>query len=257
MGAADGGRGGGLRRHHAPAGHALHGARAERRRASIARSRRASPRSRSSPRRPRRSAARTSIRASTSRSSRTSRSAIARSRPACASARYLSTAFGCPYEGDVAPEMRRRHSPRGSSSSASFEVAVSDTIGIAHPGQVPRVLDAVLGARAASTRSRCTFTTRAARRSPTCSRRCRSASRRSTRPPADSAAARSRPARRATSRPTISSTCWMDWESKRACRWRRCRTRRRSSARGSIIRCRRATRRRAATTGVGAEFTPP
>jgi hydroxymethylglutaryl-CoA lyase len=27
----------------------------------------------------------------------------------------------------------------------AFEIAVSDTIGIAHPGQVPRVLDAVLG----------------------------------------------------------------------------------------------------------------
>lgn len=56
---------------------------------------------------------------------------------------YLSTAFGCPYEGDVSPsqvaEMAARLSELG-----VFEVAVSDTIGIAHPGQVPRVLDAVL-----------------------------------------------------------------------------------------------------------------
>jgi hydroxymethylglutaryl-CoA lyase len=56
---------------------------------------------------------------------------------------YLSTAFGCPFEGDVPP-------PRVADVAARlvdlgvFEVAISDTIGIAHPGQVPRVLDAVL-----------------------------------------------------------------------------------------------------------------
>ena len=56
---------------------------------------------------------------------------------------YLSTAFGCPYEGNVAPE-------RVAALAAQlvelgvFEVAISDTIGIAHPGQVPQVLDAVL-----------------------------------------------------------------------------------------------------------------
>jgi hydroxymethylglutaryl-CoA lyase len=56
---------------------------------------------------------------------------------------YLSTAFGCPYEGDVAParvaDVAQRIADLG-----VFEVAVSDTIGIAHPGQVPRVLEAVL-----------------------------------------------------------------------------------------------------------------
>ena len=56
---------------------------------------------------------------------------------------YLSTAFGCPFEGRVAPEqvasVTRRLLDLG-----VFEVAVSDTIGIAHPGDVPRVLDAVL-----------------------------------------------------------------------------------------------------------------
>jgi hydroxymethylglutaryl-CoA lyase len=55
---------------------------------------------------------------------------------------YLSTAFGCPYEGDVPPrkvaELAHRLIELG-----VFEVAVSDTIGIAHPGQVPRVLEAV------------------------------------------------------------------------------------------------------------------
>ena len=55
---------------------------------------------------------------------------------------YLSTAFGCPFEGAVDPA-------RVASLSASliemgaFEIAVSDTIGIAHPGQVPVVLGAV------------------------------------------------------------------------------------------------------------------
>jgi hydroxymethylglutaryl-CoA lyase len=56
---------------------------------------------------------------------------------------YLSTAFGCPFEGAVDParvaDVAKRIIDLG-----VFEVAVSDTIGIAHPGQVPRVLDAVL-----------------------------------------------------------------------------------------------------------------
>jgi hydroxymethylglutaryl-CoA lyase len=56
---------------------------------------------------------------------------------------YLSTAFGCPFEGHVEPvrvaEVAARLLDLG-----VFEVAVSDTIGIAHPGQVPIVLDALL-----------------------------------------------------------------------------------------------------------------
>jgi len=56
---------------------------------------------------------------------------------------YLSTAFGCPYEGDVAPS-RVADVARRIADLGVFEVAVSDTIGIAHPGQVPSVLDAVL-----------------------------------------------------------------------------------------------------------------
>jgi len=55
---------------------------------------------------------------------------------------YLSTCFGCPYEGRVAPSqvasVARRLIDLG-----VFEVAISDTIGVAHPGQVPVVLDAV------------------------------------------------------------------------------------------------------------------
>ncbi len=55
---------------------------------------------------------------------------------------YLSTCFGCPYEGAVSPAqvaaVARRLLDLG-----VFEVAISDTIGVAHPGQVPQVLDAV------------------------------------------------------------------------------------------------------------------
>jgi hydroxymethylglutaryl-CoA lyase len=57
---------------------------------------------------------------------------------------YLSTCFGCPYEGPIAPSqvaiVARRLLELG-----VFEVAISDTIGVAHPGQVPQVLDAVTG----------------------------------------------------------------------------------------------------------------
>jgi hydroxymethylglutaryl-CoA lyase len=56
---------------------------------------------------------------------------------------YLSTAFGCPYEGDVAPSVVADLTARLLALGV-FEVAISDTIGIAHPGQVLRVLEAVL-----------------------------------------------------------------------------------------------------------------
>jgi len=56
---------------------------------------------------------------------------------------YLSTAFGCPYEGTVEPETVATLAGRLLDLGV-FEVAVSDTIGIAHPGQVAQVLDIVL-----------------------------------------------------------------------------------------------------------------
>ena len=56
---------------------------------------------------------------------------------------YLSTAFGCPFEGAVDPQQVARVALRLAELGV-FEVAISDTIGIAHPGQVPRVLEAVL-----------------------------------------------------------------------------------------------------------------
>lgn len=55
---------------------------------------------------------------------------------------YLSTAFGCPFEG-VVPESRVAELCERLITLGAFEVAVSDTIGIGHPGQVGRVLDAI------------------------------------------------------------------------------------------------------------------
>ena len=51
---------------------------------------------------------------------------------------YLSTAFGCPFEGDV-PIARVIDLTKRLLDLGLYEIAVSDTIGIAHPGQV-RVL---------------------------------------------------------------------------------------------------------------------
>jgi hydroxymethylglutaryl-CoA lyase len=56
---------------------------------------------------------------------------------------YLSTCFGCPFEGDV-PIVRVVELTRRLLDLGTFEVAVSDTIGVAHPGQVRRVLDALV-----------------------------------------------------------------------------------------------------------------
>ena len=65
---------------------------------------------------------------------------------------YLSTAFGCPFEGDV-PVERVVTLTQRLLNLGVFEVAVSDTIGVAHPGQVramlPHLLAAVPAARIA------------------------------------------------------------------------------------------------------------
>ena len=55
---------------------------------------------------------------------------------------YVSTAFGCPFEGAVAPA-RVAEVAAALVEMGAYEVAVSDTIGIAHPGQIPQVVDAV------------------------------------------------------------------------------------------------------------------
>jgi hydroxymethylglutaryl-CoA lyase len=55
---------------------------------------------------------------------------------------YVSTAFGCPFERAV-PPARVAAVADALIAMGAFEVAISDTIGIAHPGQVPEVVGAV------------------------------------------------------------------------------------------------------------------
>jgi hydroxymethylglutaryl-CoA lyase len=55
---------------------------------------------------------------------------------------YVSTAFGCPFEGEVAPT-RVAAVAEALMNMGTFEVAISDTIGIAHPGRVRGVVGVV------------------------------------------------------------------------------------------------------------------
>ncbi len=55
---------------------------------------------------------------------------------------YLSTCFGCPYEGPV-PSSRVAGLAARMLDLGVFEVVLSDTIGVAHPGQVAEVLGTV------------------------------------------------------------------------------------------------------------------
>ena len=52
---------------------------------------------------------------------------------------YVSTAFGCPFEGEV-PPARVADVAEALLNMGAFEVAISDTIGIAHPGRVRGVV---------------------------------------------------------------------------------------------------------------------
>lgn len=54
----------------------------------------------------------------------------------------ISTSFGCPYEGEV-DERRVAEIARRAAAAGAAEVAVADTIGVAVPADVRRVLDAV------------------------------------------------------------------------------------------------------------------
>jgi hydroxymethylglutaryl-CoA lyase len=55
---------------------------------------------------------------------------------------YVSTAFGCPFEGEV-PPTRVAAVAEALMNMGTYEVAVSDTIGIAHPGRVRGVVAVV------------------------------------------------------------------------------------------------------------------
>jgi hydroxymethylglutaryl-CoA lyase len=100
---------------------------------------------------------------------------------------YLSTAFGCPYEGEVSVDAVRRVS-QALLDLGVYQVVLSDTVGVAHPGQVRRVLGDL---RPDLPWDR-TCTTHAAPRWQTCSSRSRPMSARSTPRPVGSAGARLR-----------------------------------------------------------------
>jgi isopropylmalate/homocitrate/citramalate synthase len=57
----------------------------------------------------------------------------------------LAVAFGCPFEGEVDPGVVVEHA-RAAAAAGADEVVLADTIGVAVPGQVARLVD---GARAA------------------------------------------------------------------------------------------------------------
>jgi hydroxymethylglutaryl-CoA lyase len=56
---------------------------------------------------------------------------------------YLSTSFGCPFEGAVSPARVAELTARLIDLGA-YEVSISDTIGVAHPAQVAEVLGHVI-----------------------------------------------------------------------------------------------------------------
>lgn len=64
---------------------------------------------------------------------------------------YVSCAFGCPFEGEVAVAAVLRVT-QAMLDQGVYEVAVSDTIGVGHPGQVRQVVRALLAAGIPATR---------------------------------------------------------------------------------------------------------
>ena len=87
--------------------------------------------------------ARTNIRMSIAESLDVFAAVVGRAKSAGMWARgYVSTAFGCPYEGAVEPEAVARVAGRLAELGCD-EVSVGDTIGVAEPAQVPVVVAAV------------------------------------------------------------------------------------------------------------------
>jgi hydroxymethylglutaryl-CoA lyase len=56
---------------------------------------------------------------------------------------YLSTAFGCPYEGEVDPH-KVREIALTLRDMGVYQISISDTIGVANPWQVQKVLELIL-----------------------------------------------------------------------------------------------------------------
>jgi hydroxymethylglutaryl-CoA lyase len=59
---------------------------------------------------------------------------------------YLSTAFGCPYEGEVAPAVVVRLIDKLAAMGV-FQISIGDTIGVANPLQVEAVLGEILASQ--------------------------------------------------------------------------------------------------------------
>lgn len=58
---------------------------------------------------------------------------------------YVSTAWGCPYEGDIAPDVVLRVTDRLLAMGA-YEVSLGDTTGVGNPAQTHRLLERVIPA---------------------------------------------------------------------------------------------------------------
>ena len=56
---------------------------------------------------------------------------------------YVSTVFGCPYEGDVDPDVVVNLS-KTLVDMGVYEISLGDTIGVANPRQVEQVLDRIV-----------------------------------------------------------------------------------------------------------------
>ncbi len=154
---------------------------------------------------------------------------------------YVSTAFGCPYEGAVPPAKVRDVTARLFALGVA-EVSIGDTIGVATPSGIVAVLDLLLAR----------FPGRPAGAAPARHARHRARQRvhrladghphLRTRRRAASAAAPTRPAPRVTLLPRTCSTCSMGWASPRAWIWAA------SSRPAPTWRRSAGARRRAATT---------
>ncbi len=126
---------------------------------------------------------------------------------------YVSTLWGCPYEGHVDPKKGFEIAEK-LLGLGCYQVSLGDTIGVGTPVQTRDILSLFLS-KLPPSRSRCICTTPAGRPSPTCWWGSRWASAPSTPRWVASAAAPTRLARRATSPPRISSTPCTGWASPR------------------------------------------
>ena len=154
---------------------------------------------------------------------------------------YLSTRFGCPFEGDVAAGTRCAESP-GAARARRLRGGDQrhDRRRASGPGCARCSTRSPRACR--SQRGRAALPRHARHRARQRARRPRrTASPPSTRRPAASAAARTRRAPRATSPPRICSTCWTGWGSRPACRWTGSSPRRWRWRPRSATRCHRGT----------------